>query len=529
MRRWNGWGDDTVHYPLHPHVVHLLAELLGPGKPPRDAPLASVLARVPASRLPSHPLVSTDPIERLCHARGQSFPDLVALRSGQIPAFPDGVAYPLGGDEVRALLRYAREVGAHVIPYGGGTSVVGHVNPQSGPVPVLTIDLCRCSSLIDLQPENRLATFGAGVAGPDLEAQLRAHGYTLGHFPQSFERSTLGGWIATRSIGQQSLGYGRIDQLFVGGRLEAPAGSLDLPPFPASATGPDLRQLLLGSEGRLGILSEATVRISPLPEVEAFHAVFFPDWEHALAAARTIAQGRISLSMLRLSLPTETTISLAMAGNRRLVSLLENVLALRRIGEGKCMLLLGVTGGEKVVKLALGQALGIARDHGGVHVGRSLGRQWQKSRFRAPYLRDELWQHGYAVDTVETATSWDNVTSLAGAVETALCSGLAERGERVHAFTHLSHVYPTGSSIYTTFLFRLGHDAGEMYERWAALKHAASRAVIEHGGTISHQHGVGTDHRAYLEAEKGALGVAAMRHVVAAFDPDGLLNPGKLV
>ena len=193
------------------------------------------------------------------------------------------------------------------------------------------------------------------------------------------------------------------------------------------------------------------------------------------------------------------------------------------------MLLLGVTGDEKVVKLALGQALGIARDHGGLHVGRPLGRQWQKGRFRAPYLRDELWQHGYAVDTVETATSWDNVTSLAGVVEMALCSGLAERGERVYAFTHLSHVYPTGSSIYTTFLFRLGHDADETYERWAALKHAASRAVVEHGGTISHQHGVGTDHRAYLEAEKGAFGVAAIRHVVAAFDPDGLLNPGKLV
>ena len=403
------------------------------------------------------------PAERLRHARGQSFPDLIALRGGQIPVFPDGVAYPLGAADVRELLRYAAATGARLIPYGGGTSVVGHINPQPGEAPVLTVDMRRMNRLLDLDAPSSLATFGAGVAGPDLEAQLRAHGYTLGHYPQSFEQSTLGGWIATRSRGQQSLGYGRIEQMFVGGSLEAPAGSLRLPPFPASATGPDVREMVLGSEGRLGILTEAIVRVVPIPPCEAFHAVFFPDWERAYIAVRTIAQSGCPLSMVRLSTPTETAMNFALAGHRRSVAVLKQLLALRGVGAHACMLLLGFTGSHAQVDLSRRTALGIAHEHRGVHVGRTLGRQWQRGRFRAPYLRDELWQRGYAVDTVETATNWSGVPAMVAAVERALRGAIADQGERVHAFTHLSHVYPHGSSVYTTYLFRLGKDADETY------------------------------------------------------------------
>jgi len=226
MRRWNGWGDDSVTYPLPPGAARFLADRVGMGSPPADAALADLVATVPPSRLPAVPLVSTDPLERVRHARGQSLPDWIALRSGRIVAFPDGVAYPASEGQVRELLCYAAEVGARVIPYGGGTSVVGHINPLPGEAPVLTVDMGRMSSLRRFDEDSQLATFGAGVAGPDLEAQLRARGFTLGHFPQSFEYSTLGGWIAARSSGQQSLGYGRIERLFAGGRLEAPAGPL---------------------------------------------------------------------------------------------------------------------------------------------------------------------------------------------------------------------------------------------------------------------------------------------------------------
>ncbi len=321
MRRWNGWGDSSVEYPLPEKGPQLLMEMAGAGNKAQDVSLASVVSSVPDSRLAAHPLVSDDPMERLCHARGQSLPDWIALRSGRINAFPDGVAHPMSSEEIAELIAFAEQAGAQVIPYGGGTSVVGHINPTAGDKPTLTIDLRRLNQLEQFDEKSQLATFGAGVSGPELEAQLRAMGYTLGHFPQSFELSTLGGWIATRSSGQQSLGYGRIEDLFAGGTVISPAGVLELLPHPASAAGPDLRQILLGSEGRMGIISKATVRTSPLPESEEFHAVFFPDFEQGQTAVREMVQEKLPLSMLRLSTAVETTTTLALAGHEKLIGI----------------------------------------------------------------------------------------------------------------------------------------------------------------------------------------------------------------
>ncbi len=528
MRRWNGWGDDTVTYPLPDGAVRFLLEHLGPASPPRDAELDTVLASVPPSRLPPHPLISTDPFQRLRHARGQSLPDWIALRSGRLEAFPDGVACPETAAEVRDVLRYAAEVGACVIPYGGGTSVVGHINPLPG-VPTVTVDMGRMNRLLRFDERSHLATFEAGVCGPDLEAALRAQGYTLGHFPQSFEYSTLGGWIATRSSGQQSLFYGRIERLFAGGKLEAPAGTLILPPFPASAAGPDLREVVLGSEGRLGILTEATVRVTPLPEGEEFPAVFFPSFEQGLEAVRQIVQARLPLSMLRLSTAAETETTLALAGHERLIAALERLLALRGVGAGKCMLICGLSGKEALVRTVRHEALEIARRHGGVGVGRIFGRQWYKSRFRTPYLRNTLWEMGYAVDTLETACDWTTLPTLLRAVEEALHRAMEKYGERVHVFSHLSHLYPSGSSIYTTYIFRLALDPEETLHRWQEMKEAACRAIVAHRGTISHQHGVGLDHQPYLAAEKGELGMKVLREVCRVLDPGGVMNPGKMV
>ena len=279
--------------------------------------------------------MTLDPWERLLHARGQSLPDWIALRSGRIGAVPDAVAFPETGDDVAALLAWARERDARLIPYGGGTSVAGHVNPLRSEAPVVTVDLSRLSRLVAFDETSRLATFGAGVKGPDLEAELRARGFTLGHFPQSFELSTLGGWVATRSSGQQSLGYGRIERLFAGGRVETPSGRLDLPPFPASAAGPDLRELVLGSEGRLGVLTEGTVRVSPIPAREEVHGVFLPDFPSAIAAVRDIAAMRLPLSMLRLSTPEETRTTLLLAGHERLIRALEAYLSLAGRARGE--------------------------------------------------------------------------------------------------------------------------------------------------------------------------------------------------
>nr|WP_315258225.1 FAD-binding oxidoreductase [uncultured Duganella sp.] len=528
MRRWNGWGDDAVEFALNDAALAFLAQRIGAGRTPADAGFEQACAQIGASRLPDHPLVDTAPAVRLRNALGQSLPDWLRLRYGVIGAAPDGVAYPESAQDVRDLLAYARQHGIAVIPQGGGTSVAGHLTAPAG-VPSLAVNMTRMRQLLYLDTESQLATFGAGVFGPDLEAQLRARGYTLGHFPQSFEYSTLGGWVATRSSGQQSLRYGRIEQMFRGGSVETPAGTLHLPTFPASAAGPDLRELVLGSEGRLGILTEATMRVTQAPAFEAFHAVFFPDWRAAETAVRQIAQAGLSLSLLRLSNALETVTMLALAGHARMVSLLEGYLSLRGCKEGKCMLMIGVSGRKSLARAALREALAMTLPHGGVHVGRFMGDKWKHNRFRNVYLRNAAWSHGYAIDTVETAVDWPRVEIMMRAVEAAAAVALEQYGERVHAYTHLSHLYAQGASVYTTFVYRLSGDYQSDLARWKSLKTAASLAIVEHGGTISHQHGVGTDHAPYLAAEKGNLGVSAMRALFAHVDPRGTMNPGKLV
>lgn len=533
-RRINGWGDDTVDYPLHSHLSSFLEEVCGPATRPHDTDLTKLLeqSRQTPTRLPDHHLISTEPLDRLKHARGQSFPDLIALRSGCDLVFPDGVAYPTSDEEVAELIEHSDRLGYSVIPYGGGTSVVGHINPQPTTGPTLTINLSRLNRLHQLDAKSRLATFGAGVAGPDLEAALRAQGYTLGHFPQSFELSTLGGWIATRSSGQQSLHYGRIEQLFAGGVLQTPRGKLEIPAFPASAAATDLREMVLGCEGHLGIISRATVRISALPEHEEFQGIFFPDFESGIEAVRQLVQAKLPLSMLRFSTPRETATTLKLAGGSRTLGWLEKWLARRGAGSQKCLLILGLTGKAKLVMATRHLAFDIIRQNQGIGLGplgASFGKQWRKSRFRQPYLRNTLWEYGYGVDTVETATSWSNVPALLGRIETALEEALLRHNEQLHVFTHLSHLYPHGSSLYTTFLFRLATDPAETLERWQTLKTAASQAIVAGGGTISHQHGVGLDHAPYLLPEKGELGMGALHSLYNHFDPQGIMNPGKTV
>ncbi len=529
MRRWNGWGDESTVVELPDHGEAFLADLIGPGQRLSDARLEQVLAQVPASRLPAHPLVSLDAEQRVRHARGQSLPDWLAMRSGDFGQFPDAVAFPESAEQIRELLRWAREQDAILIPYGGGTSVAGHINPLAGAKPVLTLSLARMNQLLEIDEDSLIATFGPGANGPQVESQLRARGYTLGHFPQSWELSTLGGWVASRSSGQQSLRYGRIEQLFAGGRLETYAGTLELPSFPASAAGPDLRELVLGSEGRFGIISEVKVRITRLAEQERFYSVFMPSWQQALAGIRSLVQARVPLSMLRLSNAIETETQLALAGHPRQIAWLEKYLALRGAGAGKCMLTFGVTGQRAQNALSLKQAKRLLKGFGGVFSGTLLGNKWAENRFRFPYLRHGLWAAGYAVDTLETATDWSNVDSLLNKIEASLREGLAAEGERVHVFTHLSHVYGQGSSIYTTYVFRPGNSYAQALARWQTLKQSASRVIAENRGTISHQHGVGRDHAPYLPLEKGELGMAALRAMAVHFDPERRLAPGVLL
>ena len=537
MKRWNGWGDEATTYPLPESAARYLAEQVGEGLHLQDASLEQALQTVPISQLSNHPLISTDPEERLRHARGQSLPDWIALRSGQIRTFPAGVVYPASEQEARALLEYARKAGVKLIPYGGGTSVVGHINPLPGGAPVLTMDLSRLDRLLRLDEISHLATFEAGVSGPEIENQLNIRGYTLGHFPQSFEFSTLGGWIVTRSSGQQSYHYGRIEALFAGGHIETPTGSMDLPLHPASAAGPDLKQVLLGSEGRLGVVTRATLRVRRLPEFEGFYGVFFHNWEEGAIAVRQIAQAGVGVSMLRLSNAMETTTTLALSGQDILVKWAGRGLRAVGFGNERCLLVFGVTGTNLQAGQAHREALETIRAHGGLMTGPAIGRMWKKSRFYAPYLRNTLWEAGYALDTLETAVPWSEVMATAEEVQKVLREGLANITERVLVFAHLSHVYHDGASIYVTYIYRRAGDPSDIFRadpeetlrRWQVLKGAASRVILAHGGTISHQHGVGLDHAAYLATEKGPLGMQTLESVIRLFDPDGMMNPGKLL
>lgn len=531
MRRWNGWGDESNNMALPKSAYAMLAELLGESQPLADASLESVLAQVPPSRLKqSHPLIDTDPEVRLRHARGQSLPDWLAMRSGEFGFFPDGVAFVQTSQQVAELLQLASAQDWLVIPYGGGTSVVGHITTPQADKPILVLSLEHMNRLLDFDEQSQIATFGAGTNGPALEAQLAAKGYTLGHFPQSWELSSVGGWVVTRSSGQQSLGYGRIEQLFAGGKVETFAGSWDIGNLPASAAGMDLREILMGSEGRIGVLTEVKLRVSKLPEVERFFVAFGSDWQSAYNAVCELVQSKVPLNMLRLSNPTETFTGMRLSVAEEHIGKLDKILKWLGAGEDKCMLTYGISGSALQVKQYQKQLKKIFKRHKIVRVASAiLGEKWRHGRFKFPYLRHPLWEMGYAVDTFETALNWSLVNDYIQDAEQSVREALADEGERVHVFTHLSHVYSQGSSAYTTYLFRVGKDYQSTLLRWQKLKAAASAAIVRHGGTISHQHGVGRDHAPYLQAEKGAQGMAVMRSIVEHFDSQARLNPDVLI
>jgi alkyldihydroxyacetonephosphate synthase len=528
VRRWNGWGDVSVETSIPPRAADLLAVLIGPGSPPRDATLADVVATVPSSRLGPDARLDDGSEVRVRHARGQSLPDWIALRSGRLGAVPDAVATPPDAVAVADLIGLAARTGAALLPWGGGTSVVGGVTTRPSDRPVIVVDMAATAGLHDLDETSQLATFGAGTTGPALEAALEPHGLTLGHFPQSFEASTVGGWVVSRSAGQQSRGFGRMEDLFAGGHLETPRGGWDLATHPASAAGPDLRGAVLGSEGRLGILTDVTVRASGRPKLERFSGYLVPEWEAALLLARRLAQSGLPLSMVRVSTPLETATTFALAGDSRSTGLFRRYLGWRGMGPERCLVIVGFTGNAGVVGAAARAVDDLVRGAHGI-AGPGIGSAWRHARFSAPYLRNALWDAGYAVDTLETAADWTTLPDIAAALGRTLRQGLEGAGERVHAFSHLSHGYPTGSSLYVTYVFRLAADPDGTLERWRTLKAAASRVIVEHGATISHQHGVGSDHAAYLSAEKGPLGMHAIAALVRTFDPDGRMARGVLL
>ncbi len=523
---WDAWGLGEHRKHLSPQVLTLLASALGvtaeQSPPPSEADVVLRPSTLGDDRhaaladLVGADGVHTDNAARLRHAGGKSTPDLLRRKDTDPQDAPDAVVLPASHDEVLAVLRWCSDTGVAVVPFGGGTSVVGGVDPERGGfAAVLALDLRRLDALVDLDPVSGLATLQAGLTGPQAEELLGRHGFSLGHFPQSFRFATIGGFAATRSSGQASAGYGRFDDMVQHLRVATPTGSLDLGRGPASAAGPDLRELFVGSEGTLGVITEVTVRVHPIPETTAYRAWSFPDFATGAAALRTVIQTGAAPTVMRLSDEAETGINLALAGD---------------IGgqapTAGCLAVTTVEGTVAHVRARAAEVSDLLAAAGGTDLGDEPARSWEHGRFDAPYQRDALLAAGAIVETLETATTWSNLTVLRSAVTEALAASLAAQGTPPLVMCHISHTYPTGASLYFTVVCA---QTADPLAQWALAKRAAGDAIVAAGGTITHHHAVGRDHRRWMTAEVGDLGADVLRAVKSAIDPAGILNPGKLI
>jgi alkyldihydroxyacetonephosphate synthase len=537
--RWWGWGDPS-HPPVLPaHALGFLRESIELA-PRARPPVALEHVRLAPSGTPDRALARLRAIvgsehvrdghsERVLHAAGKGYPDLVRLRAGQPDGAPDAVVYPATHEQLRALLELCARSSLAVVPFGGGTSVVGGVAPLRGEHGgVISLDTSRMGAVLELDAQSSTVTVQGGIRAPALELHLGERGLTLGHFPQSYEYVSLGGCAATRSAGQASSGYGAIEKMVLGMRLAAPAGDIELPALPASAAGPGLRQLLVGSEGTLGVISELSLRVRPAPSERVYEGVFFEDFLSGTQALRSLAREHALPDVARLSDEQETRMSLALAGSGGAKGRVGRAyLRLRGYREG-CLAILGFEGhDEQEVHWRRKRALALAQEHGGLAVGRSPGEAWQAGRFAAPYMRDELLTLGVMVETLETATQWSTLPSLHRAVARAIEHALAGFGTPGLVMCHVSHVYETGASLYFTLIAT--QREGSELEQWRAVKQAAGDAILDGGGTITHHHGVGRDHAPWMPREVSATGVAALRAVKAELDPAGIMNPGKLL
>jgi len=536
--RWWGWGD-PAHPPVLPaHALDWLRETVGLAARPRP-PVALGRVRLEAATVGRQALGALRAIvgaehvrdghaERVLHAAGKGYPDLVRLRAGEPEGAPDAVLYPASHEQLRALLELCARHSLAVVPFGGGTSVVGGVAPLRGEHGgVLALDMSRMAGVLELDEESATVTVQAGIRGPALERQLAARGLTLGHFPQSFEYVSLGGCAATRSAGQASTGYGAIEKMVLGLRFAAPTAEIALPAVPASAAGPGLRQLLVGSEGALGVISELALRVRPAPRERIYEGVFFEGFAAGCQALRALAREHALPDVARLSDEQETRMSLALAGAGGVKGRMGRAyLQLRGYREG-CLAILGFEGAGEELACRRRRALALVRGFGGLAVGRSPGEAWRAGRFTAPYMRDELLTHGVMVETLETAVQWSGLPRLHRAVGEAIAGALRAGGTPGLVMCHVSHVYETGASLYFTLIAR--QREGDEIGQWRAVKQAAGEAILAGGGTITHHHGVGRDHAHWMPREVGDGGVAALRALKRELDPAGIMNPGKLL
>jgi alkyldihydroxyacetonephosphate synthase len=521
---WARWGDPALAHPVPEALRELVEAFLGPveerpavaHEEVRLPPVAlgpDLLAGLAALVGEEH--VRTDHGWRVARTRGKSTPDLLRIRAGDGSDAPDAVVRPGSHAEVAAVVAWCSEHRVAVVPFGGGTSVVGGLAAQrQGYAGVVALDLGRMDRLLAVDPVSGTATLEAGVLGPAAEELLVGHGLTIGHFPQSFRYASIGGFAATRSSGQSSAGYGRFDALVVALRVATPVGELSLGTAPANAAGPDLRELVLGSEGAFGVITEVTVRTRPVPVARRYEGWRFDSFGAGADAVRRLAQSRQLPTVLRLSDETETAVNLASPD------------AVGETSAGGCLLVTGYEGTPDEVDRSRARTTELLASLGGSALGEGPGTAWERGRFDGPYLRDSLLDLGVLVETLETATFWSNLDRVYSAVRGAVEESLTAHGTPPLVLCHVSHVYETGASLYFTVAAR---ELPDGVAQWQAAKAAASDAIVAGGASITHHHAVGRDHKPWLAREIGPVGVEVLRAVKERLDPQGVLNPGVLV
>ena len=477
-----------------------------------------------------------DDLDRTVHTYGKSARDLLRIRAGDLPRVPDVVVYP--GDEAEVQLIVDRAVAADgvIIPYGGGSNISGSLHaPEDEIRPVISVDLGRLNQVIEIDEDSGLARIQAGAQGPDLEEQLGARGWTLGHFPDSFTHSTLGGWVATRSSGMQSDKYGDISDIARGMRVVMPGKVLQVRPLPHTSTGPSVREMVLGSEGRLGVITEVTVQVHRIPEVRLILGYLFPSWEASLAAMHEISTSDAHPSITRVSDAKETAFSFATRRKSSRISISSLISkglmkVLQRRGwnlDEVCLSFIGYEGGKAHVSRQKAIVKDIVGRHGGIVVGKGPGELYDQKKFDTPYIRDFLLDRGAIGDVSETAAPWSKLLPLYTNVLAAAEKVYAHLGVTGWIMCHLSHSYHSGACLYFTFAFK--HDGIDPLGQYEPLKNAIQQAFVDSGGTLSHHHAVGSEHAAWLEQDISAPGVQMIDGLFTAMDPGRNFNPGKII
>jgi len=537
MPLW-GWGSPDHDRHLGEDAVSTLQTQIGPSTDsfsrvsgPEDFVVpTSSLGSAQADALRSivgKDAVQLDELPRLMRAHGKSYPDMLKMRAGRPGDVHDAVVAPHTRDELERVLKLCSDSSIAVVPFGGGTSVVGGLAAiKDGFGACISLDLGLLSGLEDLDEKSGLATFLPGTRGPEAEAALRAHGFTLGHYPQSFEYGSIGGFVATRSAGQSSSGYGRIDSNVIGIGASTPTGRIDIPAIPGTAAGPDLRQLLTGSEGTLGVLDRLQLQVVGVPETSRDSAWLAPNFDQGRKALRILEQSGLAPTVARLSDEEETRVNLMLAGSSASARVFRSLVALRG---GGCLMVICFEGDSTTVASRAQGAADVLRRAGCRSMGGLPAAAWRKGRFSGPYVRDSLMDMGYFVETLETASTWSGLKRLHQSVSDSLRDELGKAGGEPLVMCHVSHMYPTGASLYFTFIGRTdSSDVEGRLEQWWRVKSAACDAIVAAGGTITHHHAVGADHAPWLEKEIGPLGLSVLRSVKAELDPSGIMNPGRL-